>query len=117
MLRRKPINRSRIDLDADFDLESVRSHLVFPHEAHRKYGLSLSLQNDLYDNDLLPIYKLGSRNVLYRADIEKLIASMPLREPGRSGSVAAVEAELRSVLRVIQQIRASRRMPQESAAA
>jgi hypothetical protein len=111
MPRQKPRNQNRIDLDPDFRLEDVRSQLVFPHEAHREYGLSPSLQNDLYDADLLPIYKLGSRSVLYRADIEKLIASLPLREPGPSGNVAAVEAELTSVLKVIRLVRQARRHP------
>jgi hypothetical protein len=117
MPRHKPINRSRIDLDPDFRLEDVRPQLVFPHEAHREYGLKPSLQNDLYDADILPIYKLGARNVLFRRDIEQLLAALPLCEPGPTLDVAAVEAELRSVLEVIRLVRRARRMPEEPVAA
>jgi hypothetical protein len=72
-------NRKRIDLDPDFDQETVRPALIWPHQVHREFGIPLTLQNRLDEVGILPVYKIGSRSVLYRADVEQLVASLPLR--------------------------------------
>jgi hypothetical protein len=112
-----PLNRKRIDLDADFDLNEVRSLLVWPHEVQRTYGIPVGLQNRLDEAGILPVYKLGSRSVLYRADVERVVNSLPRRLGDAPDAGAVVAAELESVLQVIRRVRGVRRIPTEVAAA
>lgn len=110
-----PLNRKRIDLDADFNLDDVRSLLVWPHEVWKHYGIPIGLQNRLDAEGLMPVYKLGSRSVLYRADVERVVASLPRRLGDAPDAGAVVVAELESVLRVIRQVRTARRIRSEAA--
>jgi hypothetical protein len=112
-----PLNRKRIDLDADFDLNEVRSLLVWPHEVWKTYGIPIALQNRLDEAGILPVFKLGSRSVLYRADVERVVNSLPRRQGDAPDAGAVVAAELESVLQVIRLVRAARRMSGEAAAA
>jgi hypothetical protein len=109
-------NRKRIDLSADFDLESVRSLLVWPHEVNRQYGIPVALQNRLDAAGILPVYKIGSRSVLYRDDVERVVASLPRRQGDAADAAAVVVAELENVLEVIRRVRAVRRLPPAIAA-
>ena len=99
----------RIDMSRDFDLEAVRSLLVWPHQCAREYGIPLALQNQLDEVGILPVYKIGSRSVLYRADVERLVATLPRRQGDAVDAVATVEAELESVVRLIRLVRRVRR--------
>jgi hypothetical protein len=110
-------NRKRIDLDASFDLAEVKPVLAWPHEVNKQYGIPVGLQNRLDAEGLLPVYKIGSRSVLYRADVEALIAALPLCQGDAPNSAAIVVAELESVLEVIRKVRTARRMREESIAA
>jgi hypothetical protein len=112
-----PLNRKRIDLDPDFNFDDVRPLLVWPHEVAKRYGIPIGLQNRLDEASILPVYKIGSRSVLYRADVERVLAALPRRLGDAPDASAVVEAELESVLRVIRLVRAARRMPGEAAAA
>jgi hypothetical protein len=112
-----PLNRKRIDLDPDFDLEAVRSRLVWPHQCAREFGIPLALQNQLDEVGILPVYKIGSHSVLYRADVERLVSSLPLRQGEAVDAAATVQAELESVLRLIQLVRRARRPAQAGAEA
>jgi hypothetical protein len=105
-----PLNRKRIDLDADFELDEVRSLLVWPHEVWKTYGIPIGLQNQLDEEGILPVYKLGSRSVLYRADVERVVASLPRRLGDARDAAAVVAAELESIVRVIRLVRQARRL-------
>jgi hypothetical protein len=111
------LNRKRIDLDPGFNLETERPRLVWPHEVKQEYGIPVWLQNQLDEEGILPVYKLGLRSVLYRADVERVVASLPPRLPEAPDAAATVEAELESVLRVIRLVRRARRMPLEDSPA
>jgi hypothetical protein len=111
-----PLNRKRIDLDRSFDIEAERPQLVWPHQVHREYGIPLTLQNQLDEIGILPVYKIGSRSVLYRRDVERLVASLALRQGEAVDAAATVQAELESVLRLIRLVRQGRRPTQQKAA-
>jgi hypothetical protein len=108
-----PLNRKRIDLDAHFNLDEVRPLLIWPHEVWKQHGIPIGLQNRLDEAGILPVYKLGSRSVLYRADVEHLVASLPRRQGDAADAAAIVVAELENILEVIRRVRAVRRLPQQ----
>jgi hypothetical protein len=114
---RHPPNRKRIDLDADFNLDDVRSLLMSQRAVSKEYDIPVGLQNDLDEEGILPVYKLGSRSVLYREDVERLVASLPRRLGDVPDAAAVVAAELESIVRVIRLVRQARRMSLEDVAA
>jgi hypothetical protein len=111
---RHPPNRKRIDLDADFKLDDVRALLMSPHAVNKEFGIPVGLQNRLDAAGLLPVYKIGSRSVLYRADVERVVASLPRRLGDAPDAAAVVAAELESIVRVVRLIRQARRVPHET---
>ena len=54
--------------------------------------------------------------MLYRADVERVVASLPRRLGDALDAAAVVQAELESIVRVIRLVRLARRMPQGIAA-